>query len=342
MSASTFKKYQEKLELIASDPFSEPRSVEWRDFDRNGMLSIYGLARWTNVNLKSILRGASNNNWGFVGTRHVTFNSIDQCLSFGNNSFNPLMRGIGNNKLFGLPYLSVASYFTETGKATSWVANHCRTINNDEYIAHSIGIGVGIDRAQRKVKPVSAKFKAECDNIWNNLYPVQLKPKYKELKGIVNTHLAELNGVRHVKTFPSDLVFSYKLQLRFMDEDRNYHLNYRSYFNHFEEALNHYFYKIGKNNRFLNYSLTVVYWKEVNVTKYSHCFINIYKIEEIVVNEKNGTKHKGYDFYGCLSVSKGCERAQDNDDDTHEWLQCTGFIARCVDKRPYKSATSKL
>ena len=170
-----------------------------------------------------------------------------------------------------------------------------------------------------------------------------MKPKYIELKGIVNKHLNELNEIKNIKTLiPSKLIFSYKLQLRYMDEDTNYHLNYRSYFHHIEEVLISYHYNMQMEpKQYLNYSLTVVYWKEVSVNKYSHCFVNIYKKENIFVEENNnGNKHKGYDFYACLSVCKCCQRnysvKETNDDHRHQWIHHTGFVARSFDKKPYK------
>lgn len=344
---ANYEKYKAKLDEVTADPNSMPYTQIWRDMNRNGMLSIFGLARWANVNLKALLNVIGD--WGFVYARHVTFDSMDECLYYSNATYlrNKLFYVLGNRSI-GLHQFLAQTYFTESSQSSSyWIANHIKRIllddnKQDEYIGHSIGIQVKVDRAKRVRTNVSDKFKKQCQNTWDNIYPKELKPKYIEMKQTVSKHLDELKLIKNEKVLPS-LIFSYKLQLRYMDEDRNHHLNFRSYFNYVEEALMNYN-KDMAVNRYLNYSVTVVYWKEVNVKKYSYCFVNIYKKEMVFVKEEsNGQIHKGYDFYGAISVNKSCERdgGMINDQYQDEWIHHTGFVARCVDKRVYRQSQLK-
>ena len=106
MAAASYKKFQDKLDTVTSNPFAEPRSVAWADFNRDGMLSMFGLARWSALNAKSILIGASeSDSFGFVGTRHVTFDSIDECLYYANNTVIPLFFKYGTKLLGSRIYL---------------------------------------------------------------------------------------------------------------------------------------------------------------------------------------------------------------------------------------------
>ncbi len=101
------------------------------------------------------------------------------------------------------------------------------------------------------------------------------------------------------------------MQLRFIDEDMNHHLKYCSYFKMIEECLMNYDIHIA-NNKYLNYSMSVIYWKETAVNKYNYCFVNIYKKNKRVIkNDKNNNSHIKWDCFGLISVCKCCQRKRE-------------------------------
>merc|ERR1712130_298388 len=171
------------------------------------------------------------------------------------------------------------------------------------------------------------------DTIWNH-YPQ--KQKYFFLKNILINHLNELKQIR-MSHKDIKLLYSYKMQLRYFDEDRNYHLNSKTYYKMIEELLMNYDDNIA-NGKYLNYSLSLIYWHETPVSKYSHCYMNIYKKRTIhVKNDRTGQLHMAWDIFGVLSVDKCCERNFDTiEGKKHEWIHQTGFVVRIVDKKALK------
>merc|ERR1712228_855000 len=79
----------------------------------------------------------------------------------------------------------------------------------------------------------------------------------------------------------------------------------------------------------LNYSLSLIYWHETPVSKYSHCYMNICKKNTVhIKNNRTGQLHMAWDVYGVMSVDKCCERDSDimeyKNGDT--WIHQTGFV----------------
>ena len=127
-----------------------------------------------------------------------------------------------------------------------------------------------------------------------------------------------------------------------MDEDGNRHLNFRSYVVQIEETLMHYKQELA-SNQWLSYSLSIVYWKELRVSRYAHCFVNVCRQEKVVVvEEASGKQHVGCDLYGTVSVCAACCERRDGVDgedcQRHVWVHHAGFVARCFDKKATQSS----
>eukprot|EP01084_Bolivina_argentea_P141270 248251_1 len=266
---------QKKLNNIASSDIVSPLSPYWSDNNRNGVLSMYGLSRWTHFSPKVLIDMIMDGNLGFAIAKHVTFHNVDECLN-ASKPYSSMKRRLIDRKLIGMPSLQISSYLLDANHTSHWHANHTQNVslnNKDDYVGHAVGLYVNMNRATRKPKALSDVFKNKCKQTWNDKYPQDLKPVYIKLKNITSNHLQTLKKIKMDRNY-NDILFSYNLQLRYMDEDRNHHLNFRSYFSHIEECLMHYDNKFA-NNKYVNYSMTIAYWKETAVRKYKQCFVNI-------------------------------------------------------------------
>eukprot|EP00483_Globobulimina_turgida_P011993 UN12015 len=181
------------------------------DKNRNGVLSIYALGRWCNLPKKLILKAIPNGNLGFIFATHTTFDDVSSCLYQSSwNSFVDIS-------------LSTTGYYTEYNTSSYFRAKHVKKQGRKSFIGHEISLAVAINRKTRKKKALTKDFKQWIDSNWNR-YPNPLKSQYLTSKNKLSKHLNELKQIKMNKIKP---LFSYKMQLRYIDEDRNYHLNSR-------------------------------------------------------------------------------------------------------------------
>eukprot|EP01084_Bolivina_argentea_P000342 649_1 len=319
------------LKLDPSDHVAPIQPI-YSDKNRNGVLSLYGLGRWSNLTAKLILKAFSGNNFGFVYAAHTTFDTISQCL------YQSKWSSLINMSLI------TSAYYTEYGTSSYYAVKHVKKQGKTGFIGHEISLSVAINRMIRKKKPINDEFKQFIDANWN-LYPKELKPQYYKSKNILLTHLNELKHIGMNKIENNKLLYSHKMQLRYFDEDRNHHLNSRKYYVLIEEALMNYDNKMAMN-KYLNYSISIVYWKETPVKKYKNCYVNICKKNTILLkNNINNKNHIGWDFYGVLCVCKCCQRNYDLKEEQnhkHQWIYHTGFVLRVFDRTPSNNINSKL
>merc|ERR1712129_161398 len=117
------------------------------------------------------------------------------------------------------PPLTVG-YFTEYNQSSFFSAKHVYTnAKRQSFIGHEIMLSVSVNRSTRKTKKLSTQFKAMTDKMWQE-YPQ--KEKYFILKHRLLAHLEELKEIRMNDDDAMTFLFSYKMQLRFFDEDRNH------------------------------------------------------------------------------------------------------------------------
>ena len=302
------------------DEHTEAVVPTFRDRDRNGSLTLHGLGRWSNLSTKILMKSILSRDWGFLLAAHTTFDSLRA-------RFEQSTWSLPGNKRF-----QKSGYYTEYNRSSFYSAKHIyKSANIDSFIGHEILLSVAINRETRKPKALSQGFKALIDSMWS-YYPQ--KQKYVALKNVLLDHLNELKQIR--MSDMNKLLYSYKMQLRYCDEDRNHHLNSRTYYKMIEEMLMNYDVNIA-NGKHLNYSISLVYWHETPVSKYSHCFVSICKRNGVYMkNDKTGKYHKAWDVYGLISVSQDCQR---NADRQQAWIQQTGFVVRVVDRKALKKPT---
>ena len=167
---------------------------------------------------------------------------------------------------------------------------------------------------------------------------------YPKLKQQCSDHIATLNALREDTT--KELLYSYPVQMRYRDEDQNKHLNTHTYSRYCYEGLMMFDGRI-RNNEAAIYWMTNLFWKEIRMQHYSHCFVNLWhcKVE--------GSRDRVY--IGTIDIDEArCKRSGDQHDaitmDNRQnmnqvhWTHHHGFMAKVVDikRKAGKGKDSKL
>eukprot|EP01084_Bolivina_argentea_P234972 395531_1 len=290
------KEFDKKLTVM-------PKHLSIRDRDRNLNLPLSFAAR-----LGSNYRALSNsfiNYHCFLKAQYLTFDNEFECNSSNQKRFISLKNWDKN-------LLNIHNYYMEYGNTSCYQMTHVQSLNN--LIINNISISIAMDNATRKKTQIPINIKQLCDENINKKYPKEWLNKYYKCKKQLVFDINNLDEIKKDKLIYSNALSNVKLQLRFNDEDGNHHLNSGAYIRLIEEACNQWDIHIRKGKKMI-YSMTVCYWKEINVEIFSDCLVSFLHCD-------------GTYIYGTISVNGNCFRDITNSKD--EISYCTGFVLKIV------------
>eukprot|EP01084_Bolivina_argentea_P046323 85305_1 len=324
---------QKRIKSILSIPGVKIWYTNFADYNPNGTHKFSSIAKYTaGIPLRNDLglQGFDpQKDFYFAFARHVTFDNMYDChpnkqkLQKQNNMYTL------SNKYTTCPHYYTLPYFTEYGKKSSfWNIGHVKHVITNKYLAHAVAMSVMMDMKKRKPKPVGTKMKTLIDYYYNNIYPKTLKPKYRNLKNILLNDMNLLNNLKKLNN--KQLLYSHPLQLRYDDEDNNNHLNLFSYPKYVNEGLVM-FDKDLITNKAIIYCMSNIYWKEIRMKFWNHCYVNIWSVKD---RELNGKCMKL--IVGTIDIDEKYSKRYDNKvsilsgNDSNQFVHYHGFVAGIV------------
>eukprot|EP01084_Bolivina_argentea_P005698 10758_1 len=272
------------------------------------LICLSSIAKWTQTGtvwneLSSPKRSA------IILAKHISLRNdiiIDQFKGLTNHqiSYRKYQQQSG-----GFLGLCNVSYPVEYGNKSYFASFHMRDMMHQQWLGDSLVMIVAFNHKTKKTYPVDDELKNIINNSWNNEYPNDFKSRYKPLKQTFSSNMKYLTK-NILKTDDKNkiLLYSYKMQIRYQDQDPLQHLNQATYFHFVEECI----YKYYNKTTVLFDSMTAIYWREISIKKYNYCFVNIWFKEKIINNTINGLNK--WKYYGSIDV-------KNNDTFTH----CCGF-----------------
>eukprot|EP01084_Bolivina_argentea_P118488 210220_1 len=316
---------RKKIEPIIRNPHSVIHFPNYRDYDRDIKYSLSSISHWL-TRIPTAKRVFTKTDRAFMFCKHTTFDNI--------NDINPLSQQLRIATSYRLsriasrfpPFYSLA-YYTEYGKSSYWSVSHLADIITNKMFAHGIWMMVMINSKTRKSQTVIPAIKAMCDNNWINEYPKQFKNgKYPQLKRNCSNHINTLNKIRKNKN--KKLIYSYPIQMRYRDEDQNKHVNTHSYSRYTYECLMMYDKQV-KGNKAVIFWMTNLFWKEIRIQNFNHCYVNIWDIS-MNGNEKIYVGTIDIDETVCKRDGNKIVIDSNRNLDNIEWIHYHGFMAGVV------------
>eukprot|EP01084_Bolivina_argentea_P144458 253438_1 len=289
VSVDSEEPWKDEIQTVQKNKYANfliPRRTDFSGID-GSTLCPSSAAKWTQSFTVSRLWRNNPSKGTLIAAKHV---SLREPATNVNNRYK-WMRLFSTMRYFGLRGLSNIAYPVELyGKKSFFIVAHIRDLANKQFIADAIVMNVAFDYIKRKSRSVDIKTQELINNTWNNDYPQNMKHKYKNLK---NTFVNNMEYLKQniFKNNKNKLLFSYKIALRYMDQDPVQHLNQSTYFHYVEEGLFNYFFQHKKNKYVVFQSMTALYKKEISLRKHDHCFVNLWHIKS--THHSNVVKYCG-------------------------------------------------
>ena len=265
---------RERLKKVLKNPASLIIFPNYRDHDRNMKYNLSALARWTG-STPSKKRIYTDRDRAFVFARHVTFHDIMDCNPDSQRARILNSYALARQNRTIAPFYAL-SYYMEYGNTSFWTASHLKDSITDKYFMHNVSMYVMMNAQTRRPQSVLNDIKSSCEESWNSKYPQNMKIKYKALKQTLSKNMGILNELnKNVEYRNKKAIYSYPIQLRYLDEDVNHHLNTNIYIAFVVETLNNYDQGLRQNKKVV-YSMSNLYWKEIRMTHFEFCYVNIW------------------------------------------------------------------
>lgn len=330
------KKLRERLKKVLSNPHGLIIFPNYRDYDRNIKYDMPALARWTG-STPTKKRIYTKRDRAFILARHCTFHDIKECHPGTQKAKIAATYALARKDRTIAPYF-VHSYYLQCGKSSFWSCAHLKDTITNKYFIHSVTMHVMINAETRRPQPVIKDIKNLCKQNWNNDYPKEMKSKYQSLKLKLSKDMTILNKLNKNNIYKTKKpIFSYPIQLRYLDEDQNHHINTNQYVAFAVETLNNYDIDIRKNKKVI-YSMSNLYWKEMRMIKFEFCYVNIWEIQNKLINNDQLMIQV---FIGTVDIdNRICKRKTTTttrdeiwNNDKPEWTHYHGFIACVVNSK---------
>jgi len=325
---SLSQKYQENLKKLKRkyNNLGVLRTYHpWRDMTRNDIIKLESMGRWL-ISRKlqtNIYRSPDFKVFGFA--YYFSMFDVVQCLGWNQRErMNTFIKFLGLKPFELVPLIYILTNGSEYGnKSFKWY-KYCYDILNNEKLCHSIYADVQISPKTRKSIPVMPVVKQLFDDMNKSGLFNHVKHHESSLKKRYNMAINTLNEIRNnIKTF--DVIISMKIMLRYMDEDKNRHLNWFSY----HRLINEFIINMDndtKNDKKGIYSFGYILWKEIHVDMYKYIYINIYKKEfKRIKSNKNGKTYDGIQYYGTFETNGECMQDINNNLSPQNKTIHTGF-----------------
>ena len=330
---------RKRIEPIIRNPHSMIHFPHYRDYDRETKYTLEAIGQWL-LRTPTPYRIYTRNDRSFIFAKHMTFDNMDDIPPRSQQKRIAKTYKLSRISRRFPPFYSLA-YHTEYGNTSYWCVSHLKDIITNKLFAHGISMSVMIDSRTRRPQKVVPAIRAICDNNWINEYPKEFKENvYPGLKRDCMDHITILNDLKKKESSDKKLIYSYPVQMRYRDEDQNKHLNTHTYCRYTYEGLMNYDKKL-LNNEAVIYWMTNLFWDEIRMQNYSHCYVNIWDVK---YDEEKNMKI----YIGTIDIDEKC-CSRDNDDirfnvdrnngGNIEWKHYHGFMAGVVD---VESTQSKL
>ena len=315
---------------IYQDEGMFPVSVGFGSLNRNLLIPLSGMWHLSIESPKTGKIFGRSNFKSFALANYISFCDVSQCIP--SNHIKRSLKMI-NSKFKDSNSNSICNqnYVINYGKTSFQRIFFTKDLVHNEYLSNAAIMGVSLDIKTKKPAPVDSFLKDlinknRKDQTYLNVY----KQKSDNILKKLQDGIPKMNALRENWNI-NNKIYQYKMQPRFLDEDPNRHLNQFSYPKYIEECLMKHNKNI-RNGKYGIFSINIIYWKEISVSKFNWIYVHFWKKIDIkMISNVDGKTYVGFDIYGTFDTNDACKvdiNKNDNNNDT--WTHHTGFIVRII------------